>query len=36
MDFNKIWNNKVHALTNLIHVQEGLVDEHLDITKRLE
>jgi hypothetical protein len=36
VDFKKILNNKVHAFINLIHVQEDLVGEHSNITKRLE
>ena len=36
VDFKKLLNNKVQALINLIHLQQGFVRGHSDITKRLE
>jgi hypothetical protein len=36
MEFNKILNNEVQALINLIHIQEGLVGRQSNITKKLE
>jgi hypothetical protein len=36
VDFKKILNNKVKALNNLTHVQEGLVSGHSYITKIME
>jgi hypothetical protein len=33
MDLKTISKNKEQVLINLIHVQEGLVGEHPDITK---
>jgi hypothetical protein len=36
VDFKKINTNKVQALINIIHVQEGIVGGHSDIIKRLE
>jgi hypothetical protein len=36
MDFKKILNNKVQASINLIHIQEELVGEYSNITKRLK
>lgn len=36
MDFKKISNNEEQVLNNLIHVQEGLIRDHPDITKRLK
>jgi hypothetical protein len=36
MDLKMISKNKEQVLINLIHVQEGLVGEHPDITKKLE
>jgi hypothetical protein len=36
VNFKKILNNKVQTLINLIHIKEGLVDEHSNVTKILE
>jgi hypothetical protein len=36
VEFKRTSKNKEQALTNLIHVQERLVGEYSDITKRLE
>jgi hypothetical protein len=36
MKFNKILNNEVQVLINLIHIQEGLVGEHSNIKKKLK
>jgi hypothetical protein len=36
VDFKKILSNEVQVLINLIHVQDGFVGRHSDITKRLK
>jgi hypothetical protein len=36
MEFNKILNNEVQVLINLIHIQEGLVGGHSNIKKKLK
>jgi hypothetical protein len=36
MEFNKILNNEVQVLINLIHIQEGLAGGHSNIKKKIE
>lgn len=36
VNLKKILNNEVQTLINLIHIKEGLVDEHSNVTKILE
>jgi hypothetical protein len=34
VDFKKILNNEEQDLINLIHIQEGIVNRHSNITKK--
>jgi len=34
VDFKKILNNKEQALISLIHIQEGIISGHSNITKK--
>jgi len=36
VDFKKILSNEVQVLINLIHLQDGFVGRHSDITKKLK
>ena len=36
MNFQKILNNKIQVLINLIYIQEEFIGGYLNITKRLE